>query len=102
MAERAAGRADAMRSRTHAFPATVEELTKLGLSVEVRADLSAESLPAALGETNILVVRSTKVTAAAIEAAPQLSLIIRAGAGVNTIDLAAASARGVYVASCPG
>jgi D-3-phosphoglycerate dehydrogenase len=37
-----------------------------------------------------------------IEAAPQLSLIIRAGAGVDTIDLAAASARGIYVANCPG
>lgn len=83
-------------------PATVEALQALGLVVETRAELSAETLPAALGETNILVVRSTKVTAAAIEAAPQLSLIIRAGAGVNNIDLAAASSRGVYVASCPG
>ena len=44
------------------------------------------------GGRDILVVRSTKVTAAAIEAAAQLSLIIRAGAGVDTIDLAAASA----------
>jgi D-3-phosphoglycerate dehydrogenase len=51
---------------------------------------------------NVLVVRSTKVTAAAIEAAPQLSVIIRAGAGVDTIDLEAASARGIYVANCPG
>lgn len=83
-------------------PATVVALQSLGLAVETRADISAETLPTALGETNILVVRSTKVTAAAIEAAPQLSLIIRAGAGVNNIDLAAASSRGVYVASCPG
>jgi D-3-phosphoglycerate dehydrogenase / 2-oxoglutarate reductase len=50
----------------------------------------------------VLVVRSTQVTAADLEAAPALALVIRAGAGVNTIDLEAASARGVYVANCPG
>src|SRR5581483_3714100 len=32
----------------------------------------------------------------------ELALIVRAGAGVNTIDVKAASARGVYVANCPG
>jgi len=48
------------------------------------------------------VVRSTKVTAAAIDAGNALSLIIRAGAGVNTIDLAHASSRGIHVANCPG
>ena len=83
-------------------PETVTSLEKLKLQVEVRSDLNAETLPGALAEVNILVVRSTKVTAAAIQAAPQLSLIIRAGAGVDTIDLPAASARGVYVANCPG
>ena len=36
------------------------------------------------------------------DAAPALSLVVRAGAGVNTIDVAAASRRGVYVANCPG
>jgi D-3-phosphoglycerate dehydrogenase len=50
----------------------------------------------------VLVVRSTKVTAADIAAGRNLALVIRAGAGVNTIDLAAASHRGVYVANCPG
>ena len=55
-----------------------------------------------MGAADILVVRSTKVTAATIQAAPRLSLIIRAGAGVDTIDLAAASDRGIYVANCPG
>jgi D-3-phosphoglycerate dehydrogenase len=81
---------------------TVDLLEKLGATVEVRGDLSADTLPGALQDTNILVVRSTKVTAAAIQAAPQLSLIIRAGAGVDNIDLASASARGIYVANCPG
>jgi len=81
---------------------TVKMLEKLGMKVEVRGDLSADTLPGALADVNILVVRSTKVTAAAIAAAPQLKLVIRAGAGVDTIDLAAASAREIYVANCPG
>ncbi len=83
-------------------PETVTELQKLGLQVEVRSDLTADKLPGSVQDTNILVVRSSKVTAAAIKAAPQLSLIIRAGAGVDTIDLASASANGIYVANCPG
>ncbi len=47
-------------------------------------------------------VRSTRVTRAAIEAAPQLDLVVRAGAGVDTIDVDAASERGVYVCNVPG
>ena len=53
-------------------------------------------------DPEVLIVRSTKVTAADIEAGKRLALIIRAGAGVNTIDLATASKMGVYVANCPG
>jgi len=49
----------------------------------------------------ILIVRGTRVTAAMLEAGP-LSLVVRAGAGTNTIDVAAASARGIHVANCPG
>jgi D-3-phosphoglycerate dehydrogenase len=81
---------------------TVTALEKYDLQVEVRNDLTAETLPGALAEVGILVVRSTKVTAEAIQAAKQLSLIIRAGAGVDTIDIATASGRGIYVANCPG
>ena len=57
----------------------------------------------ALAETGaeVLVVRSTKVTAAMLDAG-NLGLIVRAGAGYNTIDVAAASARGIYVSNCPG
>lgn len=77
-------------------------LEKLNLEVEVRSELKADTLPGSMADVGILVVRSTKVTAAAIQAAPQLSLIIRAGAGYDTIDLAAASSRGIYVANCPG
>jgi len=83
-------------------PEVVGALERLDLQVEVRNDLDAATLPGAVGLADILVVRSTKVTAAAIEAGSQLSLIVRAGAGVDTIDLAAASQRGIYVANCPG
>lgn len=76
----------------------------LQVKVEVAPDLKAGDLPEALARTRagILVVRSTEVTRAALAASPALSLVIRAGAGVNTIDLAAASELGIYVANCPG
>src|ERR1022692_1987283 len=50
---------------------------------------------------DVLVVRSTKVTEA-ILGAGALKLGVRAGAGYNTIDVAAASRRGIYVSNCPG
>ena len=49
-----------------------------------------------------MIVRSTKVTEDDIDASSSLSLIIRAGAGYDTIDVAYASSKGVYVANCPG
>ncbi len=83
-------------------PVAVEKLEKLGAEIEFNADLKADDLPGAIGDREVLVVRSTKVTSETIEAAHNLSLIIRAGAGVNTIDLQAASIHGVHVANCPG
>ncbi len=80
----------------------VKALEQLGATVTVNPDASAQTLPGVIGDAEVLVVRSTQVTAATIEAAPALSLIIRAGAGVNTIDLAAANSRGIHVANCPG
>ena len=47
-------------------------------------------------------MRSKQVTADTLKASEQLSLVLRAGAGVNTIDVKAASARGIYVTNCPG
>ncbi|MGE0488840.1 MAG: NAD(P)-dependent oxidoreductase [Vulcanimicrobiota bacterium] len=73
-----------------------------GAQVENRPELSDADLPAHLGGVDILVVRSTKVTAQALGSADRLGLIIRAGAGVNTIDVKTASERGIYVANCPG
>jgi D-3-phosphoglycerate dehydrogenase len=80
----------------------VSELESLGCEVVMNPDLTAEGLPDVIGDAEALVVRSTKVTAATINAATNLSLIIRAGAGVNTIDLAEASSRGIHVANTPG
>ncbi len=79
-------------------------LQDLGAQVEVEPSLGGAELTERLkrSDPEVLIVRSTKVTADDISAAPSLSLVIRAGAGVNTIDLEAASARGVYVANCPG
>ncbi len=80
----------------------VSELENLGAEVIVKPELTADDLPGVLTDVEILIVRSTKVKADAIEAANALSLIIRAGSGVNTIDLECASSKGIYVANCPG
>ncbi|BDG01230.1 3-phosphoglycerate dehydrogenase family protein [Anaeromyxobacter oryzae] len=86
-----------------AFPKDrLSDLAALGLEVEHRADVSAGDLPAAAADASILVVRSKEVSADVFDRAAALSLVIRAGAGVNTIDVAAASQKGVYVANCPG
>ncbi len=83
-------------------PATVTHLEALGATVIQNPDLGADELPDHVGDVEVLVVRSTKVTAATIGKAPRLALIVRAGAGVNTIDLEAASHRAIFVANCPG
>jgi len=82
----------------------LDGLKAIGCEVLYEPKLEGETLGARLAESraDVLVVRSTKVTAAEIEKAIGLSLIVRAGAGVNTIDLAAASARAVAVSNCPG
>lgn len=80
----------------------LDELRILGIEIISRPELTKDTLPEALEGIGILVVRSTEVTARAIEAGRQLNLIVRAGAGVHNIDVAAASARGIYVAACPG
>jgi len=86
-----------------AFPKErIADFAALGLAVEHRSDVSAKDLPAAARSASILVVRSKQVTGEVFEGASALSLVVRAGAGVNTIDVAAASRRGVYVANCPG
>jgi len=85
-------------------PSGVRAIAQLGLLVDDRPELGAQDLPAVLRDSGaeILVVRSTQVTAEAFAAAPRLGLVVRAGAGVNTIDVAAANSHGVFVTNCPG
>ena len=82
----------------------VQTLEALGCKVISNASLKDESLVSAITESKptIVVVRSTKVTREMMEAGNTLSVIIRAGAGYDTIDVAAASSLGISVANCPG
>lgn len=81
----------------------IEGLKAAGCEVVHEPDLKDEALTRAISATQaeVLVVRSTKVTEPMLDAG-RLSLVVRAGAGYNTIDVAAASRRGIYVANCPG
>jgi D-3-phosphoglycerate dehydrogenase / 2-oxoglutarate reductase len=81
---------------------TEQTLRDMGIDLDVQPDLTSEKLPEAIGDAHALVVRSTKVTKETINAGAKLSLIVRAGAGVNTIDTTTASNRGIYVTNCPG
>ena len=81
----------------------VEGLKAAGCQVVYEPDLKEDALAQAIGATgaDVLVVRGTKVSAPMLDAG-RLSLIVRAGAGYNTIDVAGASMRGIYVSNCPG
>lgn len=81
----------------------LEGLKAAGCEVLYEPELKDDGLTEAIGTSgaDVLVVRSTKVTAAMLDAG-RLSLVVRAGAGYNTIDVAAASQRGIYVSNCPG
>src|SRR5438132_12765233 len=78
-------------------------LQALGCEISFQPDIKDALLVEAIAQQqpDVLVVRGTKVTEAMLAAAP-LKLVVRAGAGYNTIDVAAASRRGIYVANCPG
>ncbi|MGZ8844810.1 MAG: NAD(P)-dependent oxidoreductase, partial [Pyrinomonadaceae bacterium] len=78
-------------------------LRAAGCEINFQPDLKDEALVEAIakGQPDVLIVRGTKVTEPMLAAGP-LKLIVRAGAGYNTIDVAAASRRGIYVSNCPG
>ncbi|HSR16100.1 MAG TPA: NAD(P)-dependent oxidoreductase, partial [Gemmatimonadales bacterium] len=82
----------------------IDGLRELQCNVNYQPDVSAAELPGLIRQFDpkILIVRSKKVNAAALEAGPGLGLVIRAGAGIDTIDVAAASRLGVFVSNCPG
>ena len=81
----------------------IDGLRTAGCDVVYEPDLKEDALAQAIArsEADVLVVRGTKVTAAMLDAG-RISLVVRAGAGYNTIDVAAASTRGIYVSNCPG
>lgn len=81
----------------------IDGLTAAGCQVLFQPDLKDDALRDAIAQTRaeVLIVRSTAVTAAMLEAGA-LALVVRAGAGYNTIDVAAASRLGIYVSNCPG
>jgi D-3-phosphoglycerate dehydrogenase / 2-oxoglutarate reductase len=80
----------------------ISALESLGVSVTYDPDVAAEALASRIGDHEILVVRGKKVSAAVLEAGKALQLVVRAGAGVNTIAVDAASKLGIYVSNCPG
>jgi D-3-phosphoglycerate dehydrogenase len=84
--------------------AGLRDLEGAGHAVTKDASLSGEALAEAMADEApaVLVVRSTRVTGPIMDANPYLELIVRAGAGYDTIDTSAASDRGIFVANCPG
>ena len=82
----------------------VDGLKDLGCNVVMKPDVTAEDLAATIREVDpkVLIVRSKKVNEAALASGPSLSLVIRAGAGIDNIDVAAASRLGIFVSNCPG
>ena len=75
----------------------------LGCEISYQPDLKDDALVDAIKKESpdVLVVRGTKVTEPMLDAGP-VKLVVRAGAGYNTIDVPAASKRGIYVSNCPG
>jgi len=82
----------------------IDGLKELGCTVVSQPEIKAEALAELMrtADPNILIVRGKKVNADALRAGTALSLVIRAGAGIDTIDVAAASELGVFVSNCPG
>lgn len=81
----------------------IDGLQALGCEISYQPDLKDDALVEAVRHVapDVLVVRGTKVTEPMFDAGP-VKLVVRAGAGYNTIDVVAASKRGIYVANCPG
>lgn len=88
-----------------AFSASaIQSMKEQGMQVLYNDKLAGDAFKAAMTEHNphVLVVRSKKVDAGVINSGSSLKLIVRAGAGTDTIDVAHAAKLGIYVANCPG
>lgn len=78
-------------------------LTDAGHQVELLEKYESQAdLVKAVADVQAMIIRSDKVTAEVLDAAPQLKIVVRAGAGFDNVDLAAATAHGVVVMNTPG
>ncbi len=82
--------------------AHLERFKQLGCTVTYNPTVKAEDLPKLISGHKVLIVRSKQVTGETLKAGDGLTLVLRAGAGVNTIDVKTASALGIFVTNCPG
>ena len=81
----------------------IEKIKAAGHNITEQVGLSADELKKALGNTEVLAIRSaTKVTADIMDAVPSLKLVVRAGVGLDNVDLAAAKTKGIEVRNTPG
>lgn len=80
----------------------IKKLKDSGIEVIYNPQLGENDLPNAIKDIDCLVVRSTIVNETTIQNANKLNLIVRAGAGVNNINISAANKKGIYVSNCPG
>lgn len=80
----------------------IQQMKDLDLEVIYNPKLGEKDLPEAAKDVDIVVVRSTVVNEETINNSKKLNLIIRAGSGVNNINIAAANKKGIYVTNCPG
>ncbi len=77
-------------------------LEAAGHECVVKPELEASDLPQHIAGVEVLVVRSTEVTRKVFKAADELAMVLRAGAGTDTIDCDGASKYGIYVCNVPG
>lgn len=80
----------------------IQRLKDSEIDVIYNPKLGENDLPDAVKDIDCVVVRSTVVNEKTINSSNQLNLIVRAGAGVNNIDIKAANKKGIYVSNCPG
>ncbi|HUD45299.1 MAG TPA: NAD(P)-dependent oxidoreductase [Candidatus Baltobacteraceae bacterium] len=86
-----------------AFPeAHLHRLKQFGCEVDYQPTAAAEDLLSLAPSCKILIVRGKKVTGKVLNASRQLALVLRAGAGINSIDVKTASSLGIFVSNCPG
>ncbi|MCY3770306.1 MAG: NAD(P)-binding domain-containing protein [Gammaproteobacteria bacterium] len=85
------------------FPGShVTALKNRGHQITFDPDLEADALDNAIGENEILIVRGTAVRASTLENGKALRLVVRAGAGTNSIDKVHAAKANVRVCNVPG